>query len=392
MNSPTTPSQVVKVMLVGPIPPPYGGIPFYVKTLFESGITNIDFYLFNTAMPAWIAPINREGKRSYASIFENGFWVGIKKCCFVLFSFASLAFSILRERPQIVQVFTSSYWGYWRNWIYLLISRMLGRRTIFHLLNAIDIFYSDSGSIQRYWLRRSLNSADYYLVQSPELMGWVKKISKSEVISIWNGIDFRQIPLKKAPPPSFIASSVRPVGITIGALGRNKGTAELIIALQRLKVEHINLGWVFVGDGDSAYYKSMAESKGVAENIYFTGPVQEFEKWHYLHHADIFCLPSYAEGQPISILEAMAVGLPIISTAVGSIPEVVRDGIDGYIIQPVNIDSLVSRIKELLQNSEKRHFMGQNAQRIALERHNIQSMFENMDNVYHQMVAVNDSN
>jgi glycosyltransferase involved in cell wall biosynthesis len=376
-----------KVLLVGPVPPPYGGIPYYVKTLFESGISEVEFLLFNTALPAGVVPLNREGKRSYASLFETGFWVAIKKTLFVLLSIFRIAFTILRDRPHIIHVFTCSYWGYWRNWIYILVGKLLGRKTIFHLLGAIDIFYEEVGETQKKWLRTSLNSADEYLVQSPELRRWVEQYSARPVRSLWNGIYLDQIAPKEESSPQFITPSSKPVGITIGGLGKNKGAAELIQAIEQLKAVDVDLDWVFVGGGDVANYRALVEARGLAENIRFTGVISEAEKWQYLHHADLFCLPSYAEGQPISILEAMAVGLPIISTAVGSITEVVRDGIDGYIIPPVDIDLLAGRIKELVETPEKCREMGQNAQQVAEERHDIHTLFENMTSVYIALIA-----
>ena len=381
-------NKQIKVLLVGPIPPPFGGIPYYVKTLFESGINKVDFNLFNTALPASIAPLNREGKRSYTSLYENGIWVAIKKISFVLFSFPLLAFTILHKRPHIVQVFTPSYWGYWRSWIYILISKILRRKTIFHLLNAIDIFYRDSGAFQKYWLRRSLNIADEYLVQSPKLRKWVQQYSSRSVKSLWNGLFFNHIPSKTVHPPKFMASFDRPVGITIGGLGKNKGAAEIINAVARIKSEQIDLGWVFVGGGDVEHFRALADSRGLSENISFTGFISESEKWQYLHHANFFCLPSIAEGQPISILEAMAVGLPILATSVGSIPEVVGDGVEGFIIPPLDTSMLINKIKTLIQEPENSRRMGEKARQTARERHDIKILFKNMRSVYFEILTI----
>ena len=87
------------------------------------------------------------------------------------------------------------------------------------------------------------------------------------------------------------------------------------------------------------------------------------EKVRLLAEAAIYVLPSYNEGVPISILEAMSVGLPIVTTPVGGIPDVIRDGEEGFLVSPGSIDQLVGRIVELLSNENLRKHMGDAAQR-----------------------------
>lgn len=372
----------VKLLLVGPVPPPFGGIPAYVKSLLDTELENVEFILFNTANPTWIEPVSREGKRNYASIFEFGIWASIKKVAFILGTFLSFVWYLIIKKPVVVQVFTCSYWGYWRNWIYVLIAKFFGKKTIFHLLGAIDLFYSEVGKIQRLLLRKSLNSADCYLMQSPGLETWAKSYSHKTVIGIWNGIDFTQIPPQKENPPEAFASLNSPIGLTVGNLSANKGTPDIIKALRTISDKNKQIGWVFVGRGDLQHYKILADQAGLSQNIYFAGEVSEFEKWQYLHYANFFCLPSYAEGQPISIIEAMACGLPVISTKVGSIPEMISDGLNGKLITPGDTDALVSTILEFVQNPELIDSMGKASYKVCQERHNIADLFAGLSKVY----------
>ncbi len=375
----------IKVMLVGPIPPPIGGIAVYVKSLNEKKLDGVEYSLFNTAVPEWVEPFHKEGARSYASIFEAGIWSMFRKILYVLFSFFSLIWSLITVRPAVVHVFTCSYWGYWRNWTYILIARLFRVKTIFHLLNAIELFYSEVGNFQKILLRKSMNSADCYLLQSPGLEAWVKQYSREQVIGIWNGIDFAQIKPKSENPPEFFSSMDCPMGITVGNLSSNKGTRDVIEALKILNEQNVKIGWVFVGRGDPQPFMSLVSQYGLEKSVYFAGAVSEFEKWQFLHHASFFCLPSYAEGQPLSIIEAMACGLPVISTKVGSIPEMIAEGVNGILVNPGDILALKDAILMLVNDPEIGDVMGKASQKMCEERHNIAHLYTALAGIYTQL-------
>jgi polysaccharide biosynthesis protein VpsI len=208
------------------------------------------------------------------------------------------------------------------------------------------------------------------------------------VFGIWNGIDLTQIPLKAAHPPELINAFCGPVGLTIGNLSVNKGSFEIIDALKIIKEQNVNVSWVFVGRGDIQQFKMLASQKGLTENIYFTGEVNELEKWQYLHYASFFCLPSYAEGQPISIIEAMACGLPVISTKIGSIPELILDGINGKLINPGDTQALKDAILLFVKNPEIGEEMGKVSWKICRERHNIENLYTELSKIYFRLSGV----
>jgi glycosyltransferase involved in cell wall biosynthesis len=102
---------------------------------------------------------------------------------------------------------------------------------------------------------------------------------------------------------------------------------------------------------------------GVQDQVRLPGWVSGELKSRLLHEAAIFALPSYNENLPVSIIEAMDQALPIVSTTVGGIPDLVRHGLDGYLVPPGSIDELANRIVELLRNDDLRSRMGENGRR-----------------------------
>jgi len=96
----------------------------------------------------------------------------------------------------------------------------------------------------------------------------------------------------------------------------------------------------------------------------------------------VFLLPSYFEGLPYTILEAMAHGLPVIATNVGAIPEVIEEGINGFLINPGDIDDLTKKIKTLITNKALIEEIGKNNRRKIADKYSMDKQVENYKNLY----------
>jgi glycosyltransferase involved in cell wall biosynthesis len=101
-----------------------------------------------------------------------------------------------------------------------------------------------------------------------------------------------------------------------------------------------------------------AAELGLSDDVEVLGWVSGAAKQRVLAEGTIYVLPSYAEGLPISVLEAMEAGMPVVATAVGGIPDAIEDGAEGFLVSPGDINSLVNRISQLLQDSDLRSRMG----------------------------------
>ena len=156
-----------------------------------------------------------------------------------------------------------------------------------------------------------------------------------------------------------------------GRMDRTKGLIDIIEALALLNKngEEVILdlvGWTQVGDNIINEILSLAQSLGVADRVYYHG-FKPFgpELFQYYIQADIYVIPSYAEGFPRSIWEAMAHSLPIIATSVGSIPFYLRDGETASLIPPRMPNKLAHAIKDLIHSKTKRQLYIKNCQLIA---------------------------
>jgi glycosyltransferase involved in cell wall biosynthesis len=383
-------TALIRVLLVGPLPPPYGGIPTYVRDLCEADIPDVKFEVFNTAFPPTVAPFDRIGSHDKEAILHNGILVTLKMVLYVLWSYPRLAYRVLTDRPDIVQAFPPSHWGYWRNWLYVLLAKAMGCSVIFHLLNAIDQFYGRVGRFRKWLLRLSFRTADAYILQSAGLRDWLRRYCLKPCFGFLNGLHLDRIPVTEKVP-STVSDMVQPVGLTLGTLGKRKGTLRILESISRLEHKDTRFSWIFVGPGDVSRYREHTESLHLQDRVLFTGLVSEEVKWQYLHSADFFCLPSNAEGQPISILEAMAAGLPVIATSVGSIPEVIVEGQTGCVIPVADEGALDDAIKAMATNGGHRRAMGRQALRYVTDHHNVERLFEDLAEVYRGLMNVREA-
>ena len=129
---------------------------------------------------------------------------------------------------------------------------------------------------------------------------------------------------------------------------------------------------------------------GISANVDFPGWVQNDAKDKLFRESKLFLLPSYTEAMPMSILEAMGYGLPIVSTNVGGIPQLVKHGYNGYLYAPGSIDEMSSSIICLLQDEDKVLNFGKNSFDIIKNDYSLGKHIENIIRVYEEIINENE--
>lgn len=145
----------------------------------------------------------------------------------------------------------------------------------------------------------------------------------------------------------------------MGELSKRKGIVDLIKAFSLSKNDNAKL--FVAGNGDIDALRKTCTKLGIENKVEFLGWINESEKLDLLAKTDVVVLPSYAEGLPMSILEAMSAGLPVITTPVGSVEDAITNKKHGLLVEPGNIDDLRSALDELTSDKEKRECYGSNA-------------------------------
>lgn len=331
------------VVLVSPLPPPYGGIASYSENLYNALIKKkIDVTVYDTSRFDHLRFYNPDKKRNYLRIINPlnfGFILALFIDYFYFFS------KILFKRNLVVHIHTSSFFGWWRSMIYAIISKLLRKKTILHVHNAIDRFYvQESGVLGKFLIKTSLKIPDSIVSLSHGIKNLLSDITKKPIKPIYNGIDIKQFCSDK--------KYVKPYKMLFaGFVGRQKGVPDLLKALKKTNLDSTEIHLTVMGVGDLVDMNELADSIEISNLVTFTGRVSEEEKTKLFNSHHIFVLPSHGEGQPISILEGMASQMAILSTNVGSIPEIIKRE-NGILVDPGDIGELSNAILKLVRKED----------------------------------------
>ncbi|MCC5582135.1 glycosyltransferase family 4 protein [Microtetraspora sp. AC03309] len=154
--------------------------------------------------------------------------------------------------------------------------------------------------------------------------------------------------------------------VSLGRVGRRKGSYDLVRAVELLPADlRTRLHVVLAGDGEVEQLRTVVAARGLDEVIEVAGWIEPPERDQLLRGADIFVLPSYHEGLPMALLEAMAHGVIPITTPVGGIPEAVTDGVDGLLVPPGDPARLAAALQRLSQDDELRTRLSEAARQRA---------------------------
>ena len=146
----------------------------------------------------------------------------------------------------------------------------------------------------------------------------------------------------------------------VGRLAAVKGVPLLLEALAQLRATHPEARLTLVGDGpDRGAIEAQVARLGLGGLVDFTGYADEDGVAAHLARADLFVLPSFAEGVPVVLMEAMAARLPVIASRVAGVPELVIDGESGFLVPPGDVETLTARIDALLADPDRRRTMGE---------------------------------
>ena len=175
----------------------------------------------------------------------------------------------------------------------------------------------------------------------------------------------------------------------VGWVGRMTGvkdTASTLEILRATRDRGVEAVLCLVGDGpERGELEQAARDLGVARSCFFVGYQEDVAGYYRLF--DAFLLPSVTEGTPVSAIEALASGTPVVANRVGGVPDVVRDGVDGYLVEPGDIDGAAGRLAELAADPALRARLGGAGRARVLDRYSVVRLVDDVDRLYRSLLA-----
>lgn len=207
-------------------------------------------------------------------------------------------------------------------------------------------------------------------------------IPKNRIVYLPNSIDTNLFKPKKGKEENTL--------LFVGRISAGKGLHILIRSLRYLK-EPVRLVIIGPPDWNTNYYQNILkmiekENQKRKHEIYYLGALEPTELVEWYQKASLFILPSFAEGFPVTILEALACETPVITTPVGGIPEIVRNHETGILIQQNNPVYLAKAIQYLLENKDARLRMGRKGRKYVVKRHSLENASKKLCAIYEQLI------
>lgn len=325
------------LVMIGPPPDGWGGISSVVAAYRESGL--FERCRVNYVSPVADGPVMRKLAAAIAALCRFGFLLAGGKV-------------------HLVHIHLASGVSFWRKAVFASLAYSFGQPVILHLHSGNFVrFSAERSRFGRRIIMEVFRRAQRVVILSDSWLDRLSGILEEERCVV---IENPVVAPSPWPVPQRDEQEPSPIRfVFLGRLEQNKGAYDLLQAFAKVAAIHPDVTLVMGGVGNMAYCEGLSADLNIRSRVSFPGWVVGEEKARLLREAHVFVLPSHIEGMPISMLEAMSFGLPMVMCPVGSIPEVVSNGEEAIFVAPGDVDALAAAMARLAADPGLRLSMGE---------------------------------
>lgn len=342
----------MKVLMIGAGRNVKGGVSTVVNQYFAAGLDNkVDL--------------------TYIPTMEDG--NKIKKLAVAIKSY--IKFCSVVNDYDIVHVHMSHRASFYRKSRFILKAKKENKKVVIHMHGSeFDVFYNkECDGAAKEKVKHIFRIADKVIALSEE---WKEKLSvfcePNKIVVLYNAV--------KLPEFKRVNYNDKNV-LFLGRLGKRKGSYDLLEVIPRVLKAVPDAHFYLGGDGDVEETCRIIKDKKLENSVSYIGWVTGEKKDEFLKKSSVFVLPSYHEGMPMSILEAMSYGCNVVSTTVGGIPKVIKHCDNGLLFEPGSINMLQQLLIQTL-SCENKKMIGENAYRTIDNKFNIDKNIVSLMRIY----------
>jgi glycosyltransferase involved in cell wall biosynthesis len=275
-------------------------------------------------------------------IFISGFWYFCGKLIF--------------DRIDVIHLHASERGSVFRMGLLVLVGNLFSKPVILHTHGCeFHLFYEKMPCFGQAIVRLIFQRSTYVIALSQSWKNYYTNhchLDPQKVLVMLNPVQVPgQIPARSLAP--------RLIGLFLGRIGQRKGAFDTIQAVAQLsQSDRDRIQILMAGDGEIEKAQALIQQLGLENTVQLLGWIDPKTRDELLSRAHVFLLPSYNEGLPVSMVEAMAWGLPVIVTPVGGIPELVTDQKHGFLVNPGDITGIAQALQTLIREPHSRLVMG----------------------------------
>ena len=328
------------------MPPPFGGGEirnYYLNNFFKS---KESYFIF-------------DGTNKLNSKSRQGRFI-LYNLVFGFFIVFKLFYSIYKIKPHVLYLsLPKNFHPFLRTSLIILFASVLNIKIVGDLAG-MDFYFLNGNYIERKFGLYILKK-----VTTIRLLGESIKIKMEKLYNINNTVVFDNgifLPQNKSIQSKDFSSHIN--FLYCGALNREKGIMLIIESIKKILVKKNSIRFTFLGEWSDKELKRQVEdfivTNNIEEYVEFPGRLVDDRKWKYFLDSHIYLQFSYMDGQPLSVLEAMGFGLPVIASKVGAIPDTVINNRNGILIEDLNLNNICDTIIDILDNPVKCQNMSKN--------------------------------
>jgi glycosyltransferase involved in cell wall biosynthesis len=288
-----------------------------------------------------------------------------------------VAAALVRYPEAMLHVHMAQRGSFRRKRVAISLARLAGRPVVVHIHGNFFDEWASANARRRRVVARVLERCTAVVVLGES---WRERIlavaGSARCVVIRNGVTMPVEPTRGSSPPLVVF---------LGRLETRKGIHELLEAMRSIQDRGVEASWVLAGDGDAAGARREADSLRHPELVEVPGFLWSKEKDDLFSRGDVFVLPSFSEGLPVALLEAMSFGLACVASPVGGIPEVLIDGENGLFCTPGDVQSIEHALLSVLEDSALARRLGQRARQTVAECCSMDSIARQWSALYEEL-------
>ena len=303
----------------------------------------------------------------------------IRKVCYFGVAYLRILLCLLLDRPDVVHIHMSYKGSFHRKYAIHKLCKLFCVKDIIHLHGSeFQKWFISLTCAKQNKVRKMLRECGCFIVLGEKWKSAVLEIEpQTNVVVVSNTVKIPNEIVKWNDNVNRV--------LFMGVLIKRKGVVDLLKAIHLLKEQDKlqNIQFMIAGTGnEETVLKEMAEQLKIEQYVKFCGWISGKEKSQLFQTCQMLVLPSYNEGLPIAILEAASYGMPVVATDVGDISAAIRDGKNGYLINPGDVEGLAEKMIKILECKDVYEKMSNESRRLIEEKFSESMYFEKINACY----------
>ena len=351
-------SNYKKVVMIGPSLKSKGGIASVVCAYRDAGLF-----------------------QSWPVLYLNSHVEGSKaqKAITVIVALATFIKMLVLGQVKLLHIHVPRRTAFWRKSLFIGLAYIFRCPVLVHLHSGgfPDFYWKECGTLKQRIVRFILNRADRIIVLSSQWWDLLEGITaNTRLVKIPNFMDVNNLPVKSLPDRNSV--------LFLGRLNKEKGFFDLLEVVASIRKKFPGVKLICGGEGDRREVGDCINRLEIFDNVELLGWVEGAEKEALFQKATIFILPSYYEGLPMVVIEAMSRLIPVIATNVGGVPDIIENGRNGIMVEVGDVSAMAGAIESLLDNEAQRIKIAEAGRNTVFECFSAQHTLPKLERLYEE--------